>query len=624
MGARLYLGALLAESGRTDEALSYLQVVADEPNPLQRKAIVAMARVHQLRREFDRAGKLLDAYVQDLDDDERKLYYDLSLVADGEELEAFKAAPESEWKALSEAFWASRDPAPVTAVNERLIEHRRRVAYAREHYGEDQYPWDDRGEVYIRYGEPDHRSASSDIRFETDPKVVAVKERLMLMAGDAVGALAQARAGAIGNEVVGPEGGQAIGSASTIRRQIAETGGYVTMDGMGNVSVSRAGGAGTAGPTGPRINDDSRALSGVGAILGWPVYPVEDQRWEYWIYTDVGPGVEVTFTQPNHPGPFLYAEPPHGIGGSDRRIELAWQRLNPRVVMDGVAAATPEHYRPDFASGVLDFYHDSARFHGENGLSALEVYFGIPVNGLTFTPAGGNRFVARVARGIAVYSDSGHPVHRASDSQDLYSVGPPDSSQLAFVPALDRVSLQPGTYRVDLQVLDTQSDRSQVYSRLVTLDPAATDSLAISDVQMASVIRPTNRGRFRKGDVSVVPNPTRHYLAGQPVYLYYEVYNLEKDDFGITRYRVSYEVRSAASQRLGVRVLNALGRMLGQRRERQAVVIEYAHTGERSDEPGYIQLDMSNTTPGEQEATVRVTDEVSGQTVEATARFGIR
>jgi hypothetical protein len=254
----------------------------------------------------------------------------------------------------------------------------------------------------------------------------------------------------------------------------------------------------------------------------------------------------------------------------------------------------------------------------------LEVYFGIPVSALTFAPKGGDRFVARVERGVAVYTETGQPVHRTTDSQELFSVGPPDVSRLAFVPALERVSLQPGKYRVAIQVLDTESGKSQVYNQRVTLNSRSADSLAISDIQMASVIRRADRGHFLKGDISVVPNPTRSYTSGQPVHLYYEVYNLSKDTFGATRYRVSYEVRSAMDRRPGVRVLQALGRMLGRNEERQAVVIEYEHTGEQPEEHGYLQLDMSNTAPGEQVVTVKVTDEVTGASVEASARFGIR
>ena len=74
-------------------------------------------------------------------------------------------------------FWKQLDPTPTTVRNEAREEFERRVSYAKENfhkfwnnnetrYLKDQYlrqgsphaPWDARGELYIKYGEPDFRS----------------------------------------------------------------------------------------------------------------------------------------------------------------------------------------------------------------------------------------------------------------------------------------------------------------------------------------------------------------------------------------------------------------------------------------------------------------------------------
>ncbi|MDE3258733.1 MAG: tetratricopeptide repeat protein [Gemmatimonadota bacterium] len=262
-GARTHLGQILKESGRTDEAMELLKPVVAVANAFQRRALLEMAEVHQTARDHDLADAPLDAYVASLEPKERAVYYDLSLVAIGDELTRFREAAEEERNALSEAFWAGRDPAPATAANERWIEHCRRVAYAREHFGEHQFPWDARGEVYVRYGTPEHISTSENIRFETAPKVLAVKERLMNQAGEALQHLLLSR------------------------RMVSF---YREMDGFTEKGM-----------------DDQETLS---TILGYPVYPVRGV-WQYWIYTRVGGGVEVTFVQERTPGPYKYAEMPH-------------------------------------------------------------------------------------------------------------------------------------------------------------------------------------------------------------------------------------------------------------------------------------------------------------------------
>ena len=140
MGARQHLGTLLKEKGGTDEALELLRTVVDRPSSYQRRGLLEIAQVYQKRQEFDRAEEAFNAYIAALEGRERRLYYDLSLVTAGDELARFGQAPASEWQALSDRFWASRDPAPVTAANERRLEHYRRIAYAKENFGESSFP----------------------------------------------------------------------------------------------------------------------------------------------------------------------------------------------------------------------------------------------------------------------------------------------------------------------------------------------------------------------------------------------------------------------------------------------------------------------------------------------------
>jgi GWxTD domain-containing protein len=57
-------------------------------------------------------------------------------------------------------FWTKHDPTPTTTENEFRDEHERRVYHALYLFGaggKGGPPWDDRGEVYIRYGQPDER-----------------------------------------------------------------------------------------------------------------------------------------------------------------------------------------------------------------------------------------------------------------------------------------------------------------------------------------------------------------------------------------------------------------------------------------------------------------------------------
>lgn len=55
-------------------------------------------------------------------------------------------------------FWLERDPSPKTTINERLLEHWRRIAEARDRYSHTNrsvYGTDDRGVFFVKYGAPD-------------------------------------------------------------------------------------------------------------------------------------------------------------------------------------------------------------------------------------------------------------------------------------------------------------------------------------------------------------------------------------------------------------------------------------------------------------------------------------
>ncbi len=56
------------------------------------------------------------------------------------------------------SFWQAKDPTPSTELNERLVEHWERIAYARKNYqnaNTTAYRTDDRGLIYVKYGKPE-------------------------------------------------------------------------------------------------------------------------------------------------------------------------------------------------------------------------------------------------------------------------------------------------------------------------------------------------------------------------------------------------------------------------------------------------------------------------------------
>ena len=77
----------------------------------------------------------------------------------------------------------------------------------------------------------------------------------------------------------------------------------------------------------------------------------------------------------------------------------------------------------------------------------------------------------------------------------------------------------------------------------------------MSDPVLAAQIDETDvDDSFRRKNLRVLPLPTRAFLVGQEMGLYFEVYNLMADEFGQTRYRVTIQI-AALEQVEGLRML---------------------------------------------------------------------
>jgi GWxTD domain-containing protein len=108
------------------------------------------------RLDLDVTHSMLDEYFEDT-------LEILSIIATSEELHALETAtPEMRVEEWHE-FWQRRDPNPATAVNEALEELLKRIREATRRFSKYGRAWKtDRGQVYIRFGEPDKIERTAD------------------------------------------------------------------------------------------------------------------------------------------------------------------------------------------------------------------------------------------------------------------------------------------------------------------------------------------------------------------------------------------------------------------------------------------------------------------------------
>ena len=542
--------------GKTTYSFADLQELAQK-DPQNHLPLLADALVK--RGDWVSAEAAFKQYMDLIDGEEQLFYDDLSLLATPEEISELKTASGNKQRLLQRKFWIQHDPTPTSPANERWVEHCLRVYHARLNYSEGIKAWhgrgwDRRGDVYVRFGAPDHISWSDNLVFETDPKVAKVKNRLNNLASQAL-------------EEVQPtkhlHGSSDRSFGYGAEAETAEIRGRPTFPIPMRTSV---------------MND--------GSELGY--------KWESWIYANIGEGFEITFLDPTGEGMYDYAPIP-----PNSRYWTLWRQLAPETIVAQVTHKTPSIYAFDYGGEPLDLYLYTANFEGKEKKTDLEVYMGVPVSELEGAEQ------VHLDREVVVYDRDWQPVFHDS----VRVAEKANTSTGALMVDQVRAPLPPGGHFVAVQVRDPVSRKVQVFKRELDIENFAPKVLALSDLELAGDVTETDAGgKFQKGDVRVIPMPSKTFVKGQPVYLYYEVYDLMRDAFGQTKYRVDYVLDGKDASSTGARILGGLGKLLGQVPSAGGVKISYEHTGEKEAESIYIALDVNAVAQSRIDLTVTVTD----------------
>ncbi len=159
--ALVLLSIVYRNLGRYEESRlalnEYLRIKEADPKALYQLTVLAIDE-DNLRE----AEKYFIMSLDNLTDEEAisNIVEDLEILFSEKDNAEFERA-QHKGKFLKK-FWMEKDPDPETKVNERLIEHFRRIKFAKKHFTTSSLHgrYDDRGRTYIKYGPPDNKYAS--------------------------------------------------------------------------------------------------------------------------------------------------------------------------------------------------------------------------------------------------------------------------------------------------------------------------------------------------------------------------------------------------------------------------------------------------------------------------------
>jgi len=322
--------------------------------------------------------------------------------------------------------------------------------------------------------------------------------------------------------------------------------------------------------------------------------------WYYPKYTFV-------FSDPYSTGEFRLSS----RGGGSRFPNISFQQVE-----EDLHKIYPENYDHNYGGELFAFNYYTASFKGENGNTHLEIYYGIPQKYIQYNPDRG-RFSAKIKEGFFIFDEDWNDLRREISVDEFRTDTFPDTSNIFHIVKQNNLEIKPGKYRLAIEIQDESSKNTGISREMISVESFETDSLKLSDIVFAEKIDTvTTNPEFSSRGFEITPNPVRHYKTEQPLYVYYEIYNLRLTAPGITNYTVEYKIEKYKSKRSAVvRLFSGIGRLFGVGAEKEEISTSYKYSGMNPTEKQHLTINMNDAEAGLYQLSLSVSDINSGQMV---------
>jgi hypothetical protein len=130
---------------------------------------------------------------------------------------------------------------------------------------------------------------------------------------------------------------------------------------------------------------------------------------------------------------------------------------------------------------------------------------------------------------------------------------------------------------------------------------------------------------YRENGITLTPSISHEFSAGQPIYVYYEIYNLALNENGQSQYRLEYVIEPVQENKnFASRAAIRLGKIFGLRREGAAIGSSFESSGSRREEKLYHSIEILGQPAGQYALSLKLTDRISGQFTSRRAIFAIK
>lgn len=302
-----------------------------------------------------------------------------------------------------------------------------------------------------------------------------------------------------------------------------------------------------------------------------------------------------------------------GLGADDDYLDIFNQAIK----------KVPELYKPDFGGGIFDLPVITRQFDSTDSLKTIYIFSGIPiesVNRRNYTIQ--NRMEADLQKGLFVFDDSWSPVVKNKKNVTL-QFSPDSKFQNRFFLSVDSLKLAPNSYNFAIEFFDAQGKNLVRFLDTLQIINPEKSKINISDIILANDIRlKTSITKINRTRIDITPNFDFSFGIGQDLFIYYEIYNLNKNQTGRTNYQISHIIRRLDPK--GSLVSNLFTNLKLQKKNLPEVTTTFNYEGDKTHENHFRIIQLKNYEPGKYQLVVRVTDLNSNHTMEKFINFKIK
>jgi hypothetical protein len=286
---------------------------------------------------------------------------------------------------------------------------------------------------------------------------------------------------------------------------------------------------------------------------------------------------------------------------------------DPGRLAEMLGSSDPEAFEFSPGTGPLRYSFMPRQFKGLGGKTDLEVFVAIPYTELSFRRDGEFAYATIDWRQVLRY-----PGWQLADSVRETRTYRARASQTANtdMTMADRLKLSeyPDSLVFAIAIRDTSSGHIGIATKELRLRNFQSGKPEVSDIVLARRIeQPPGALEFRRHELGIYSNLENEYFAGEPVLLYFELYNLARGADGKT----SYSLRQDMSRKRPRGLLGTVNGVLGSD-DYEEIVTTYEGSSIKTDENRILSLDVSELEAGKYTLTIEIEDHISGKTARSS------